>query len=102
MVCPAYLKLSLIYHHQVCTFMPTSIMLLVIWKPPAILEAVDPPVLYIGAATRAPSPPPPPSIDSFDAVIRMQESSPQNIFLVGCSSPFMRLAEYLTAFRAWC
>ena len=43
------------------------------------------------------SPPPPP----FDAVIHVQESPPYKRFLVGCSSPFMRLAEHLTALRAW-
>ena len=42
------------------------------------------------------SPPPP-----FDAVIHVQESPPYKRFLVGCSSPFMRLAEHLTALRAW-
>ena len=30
---------------------------------------------------------------SLDAVIRMQESPPQKRFLVGCSSPLMRLAQ---------
>ena len=29
-------------------------------------------------------------------------SPPHKRFLVGCSSPFMRLAEHLTALRAWC
>ena len=32
----------------------------------------------------------------------MQENPPQKRFLVGCSSPFMRLAQHLTALRAWC
>ena len=29
-------------------------------------------------------------------------SPPHKRFLIGCSSPFMRLAEHLTAPRAWC
>ena len=29
-------------------------------------------------------------------------TSHQKRFLVGCSSPFMRLAQHLTALRAWC
>ena len=33
---------------------------------------------------------------SFDAVIRIPESTPHKRFLVGCSSPLMRLAEHLT------
>ena len=41
-------------------------------------------------------------INYFDAVIHMQESPLQKWFLVGCSSPFMRLAQQLTAHRAWC
>ena len=41
-------------------------------------------------------------ISSLDAVTRMQESPSHKRFLVGCSSPFMRLAEHLTAVRAWC
>ena len=45
----------------------------------------------------------PPLLNSVDAVIHMQESPPpQGRFLVGCSSPFMRLAEHLTALRDWC
>ena len=40
-------------------------------------------------------------ISSFDAVINMQESPPHKRLLVGCSSPFMRLAEHLTVIRAW-
>ena len=40
-------------------------------------------------------------IDSFDAVIHMQESPPHKRFLVGCSSPFMRVDEHLTTLRAW-
>ena len=36
---------------------------------------------------------------SFDAVIHLQERPPHKRFLVGCSSPFMRLAEHLTAIR---
>ena len=39
---------------------------------------------------------------SFDAVIRMPESSPHKQFLVGCCSPFMRVAEHLTELRASC
>ena len=46
--------------------------------------------------------PPLVSINSFDAVIHLFASLPQKRFLVGCSSPFMRLAENLTALRAWC
>ena len=41
-------------------------------------------------------------INSFNAVIHMQESPPHKRFSVGCSSPFLRLAEHLTALRAWC
>ena len=41
--------------------------------------------------------PPPAAINSFDAVIHMQESPPQKRFLVGCSSTFMRLAQHRTA-----
>ena len=41
-------------------------------------------------------------LDSFDAVIHMQERPPTKRFLVGCSSPFMRLAQLITALRAWC
>ena len=41
-------------------------------------------------------------INSLDAVINMQETPPQKRFVVGCSSPFVRLAEHLTALRAWC
>ena len=38
-----------------------------------------------------------------DAVIRIQDTPPLNRFLVGCSSPFMRLVQHLTALRkAWC
>ena len=40
-------------------------------------------------------------INSVDAVIHTQESPPHKRFLLGCSSPFMRLAELLTALRAW-
>ena len=32
----------------------------------------------------------------------VQKSPPHKRFLVGCSSPFMRLAEHLTVLRAWC
>ena len=38
---------------------------------------------------------------SVTPVIHTQESPPHKRFLVGCSSPFMRLAEHLTALRAW-
>ena len=31
-----------------------------------------------------------------------RQSPPHKRFLVGCSSRFMRLAEYLTALRVWC
>ena len=41
-------------------------------------------------------------INSFDAFIHMQESPPHKRFLVGYSSPVMRLPEYVTALRAWC
>ena len=41
-------------------------------------------------------------IKSLDAVIHTQESPPQKRFLVGCSSTLMRLAQHLTALRAWC
>ena len=43
-----------------------------------------------------------PLTNSVDAVIHMQESPPQKRFLVGCSSPFMRLTQHLTVLRAWC
>ena len=36
-----------------------------------------------------------------DAVIRMKGMSSQKGFLVGCSSPFMRLAQHLAALCAW-
>ena len=56
---------------------------------------------------------PPRQTKPFDAVIHLFiyihkkvrtrcRSPPQNWFLVGCSSPFVRLAEHLTALRAWC
>ena len=32
----------------------------------------------------------------------VQESPPHKRFVVGCSSPFMRLAQHLKALRAWC
>ena len=38
--------------------------------------------------------------DLTDAVIYIQESPPHRRFLVECSSPFMRLAQRLTALRA--
>ena len=41
-------------------------------------------------------------IYSFDAVIHMQESPPHKRFLVGCSSPSMRLVQHLPALGAWC
>ena len=41
-----------------------------------------------------------PLLNQFDIVIHVQESSPHTRFLVGCSSPFMRLAEHLTALSA--
>ena len=84
-----------------------------------LLQGID---LENGARTGAAPPLPPPSdmrqlhsnpiavsgrghtrkqINSFDAVIHMQESPPHKRFLVGCSSPFTRLAEYLTALHAW-
>ena len=37
-----------------------------------------------------------------DAVIHMQENPPLKLFLVGCSSPFLRVTKQLTAIRAWC
>ena len=40
------------------------------------------------------------SSDAVSRVIHMQESPPHKRFLVGCSSPFMRLAQHLTALRA--
>jgi len=42
-------------------------------------------------------------INSFDAVVHMQENSPRKRFLliVRCGSPFMRLAQHLTALGAW-
>ena len=41
------------------------------------------------------------SID--DAVIHVQKRPPQKrLFLLGCSSPFMRLAPNLAVIRAWC
>ena len=39
-------------------------------------------------------------INSFEAVIHMQENPPDKRRLVGCSSPFMQLAEHLTALCA--
>ena len=43
------------------------------------------------------------SLDQFiDAVIHFQESPPRKRCLVGCTSPFMRLAQHLTALRTWC
>ena len=39
-------------------------------------------------------------INSFDAIIHTQESPPHKRFWAGCSSPFMRLAEHLTALLA--
>ena len=41
-------------------------------------------------------------IQAFHAAIHMQESLPQKQSLVGCTSPSMRLAQHLTALRAWC
>ena len=41
-------------------------------------------------------------IESFDAVNHIQGSPSHKRFLVGCSSPFMRLAERPTALRAGC
>ena len=41
-------------------------------------------------------------INTFAAVIHMQESPPHKQFLVGCSSPFKRLAEHLALLRTWC
>ena len=40
--------------------------------------------------------------NSVDAVVRMQENPPQKRVFVGCSSRFMRLAQHVTALRAWC
>ena len=40
--------------------------------------------------------------NSLDAVIRTQESSPRQRLLEGCSYPFMRVVQHLTALRAWC
>ena len=40
-------------------------------------------------------------INSFDAVIQTQESPFHKRLLVGRRSPFTRLAEHLTALRAW-
>ena len=40
--------------------------------------------------------------NSFDAVMHVQESPPHKRLVVGCGSPFMRLAEHLTVLRAWC
>ena len=63
---------------------------------------------FKGEVTLYPTPPVSLEVDtrkhtnSFDAVTHMQESSPQKRFLVGCCSPFMPLAEHLTALRAWC
>ena len=44
---------------------------------------------------------PPLPVNSFDVVIHMQEGPPHTRFLAGCSSSFMRLAQHLTALRAW-
>ena len=40
-------------------------------------------------------------IINFHTVVHMQESPPREQFLVRPSSPFMRLAEHLTAPHAW-
>ena len=42
------------------------------------------------------------SIQFINAVIHMQENLPQKRFLVRCSSPFVRLAQNITALCAWC
>ena len=40
---------------------------------------------------------------SLEAIINTRYASlPYKRFLVGCSAPFMRLAQHLTALRAWC
>ena len=41
-------------------------------------------------------------INSFDAVIHVEERPPHKRFLVECSSLFMRLVERLTTLRALC
>ena len=46
--------------------------------------------------------PPPPPHNLFDAVIHLQECPPHKRFIVGCSSPFIRLAQHLSTLRAWC
>ena len=46
--------------------------------------------------------PPPPPLIKCDAIMHVQESPPHKRFLVGCSPPSMRLAEHITALRAWC
>ena len=33
---------------------------------------------------------------------KIQKVLPHRWFLLGCSSPFLRLAQHLTALRAWC
>ena len=38
----------------------------------------------------------------FDVVVHMQKSPTHKPLLVECSSPFIRLAEYLEMLRAWC
>ena len=43
---------------------------------------------------------PPNSINSFDAVIHSQECPSHKRFLVGCSSPFMRLPQHLPGLQA--
>ena len=45
---------------------------------------------------------PPRANQLVDTVIHMQENPSQKRFLTGRSSPFVRLAEHLTALRAWC
>ena len=57
------------------------------------------PLLYLNVAT-----PENRSINSTLSSMYVQESPPHKRFLliVGCSSPFMRLAQHLAALRAWC
>ena len=58
------------------------------------------------ATQRTTTPRPPPPLSSLCKKVRTRgRSPPHKRFLVswiGCSSPFMRLAEHLTALRAWC
>ena len=62
--------------------------------------------MAIGAMTPPPPPAPPNNSLALSSIskkvsTRCRRSSYER-FLEGCSSPFMRLAEHVTALRAWC